>query len=280
MTGPSHLLVKTESTPNPGKLRWSRMNESQPIRNPEPLLHALASLFASDGAATEVALLTYSLPEIGEPYYDNWNGGTDYYTITLHVPLKLYTQVEARVDEIETSLSDRLQRFNDRDSREQVSSIKLRPAVVDDPEWRSKAQAWLAGEGVNNQGRVRSKNVAPLSADGLLFRSRQEINLYRALKSKGVSFAPLPVFVRGGSEYQRLEPDFLVVFQGVIAVVEVDGDTVHTETPAEAHARTAALQHEGIVIERVGASTCETLESANDTADRLLRDLSKLKATR
>lgn len=103
--------------------------------------------------------------------------------------------------------------------------------------------------------------------------------MYRALKSIGVSFAPLPVFVRGGTDYQRLEPDFIVVYQGVIAVVEVDGDTVHTETPAEAHARTSALQHEGIVIERVKASDCDTLEKAAKTADALLQDLSKLKST-
>ncbi|MEX1041320.1 MAG: hypothetical protein WDZ51_11845 [Pirellulaceae bacterium] len=256
------------------------MNEHQQALNPEPLLHALARLFASDGAATEVAILTYSLPEIGEPHYDNWNGGTDHYTITLHVPLKLYAQIESRVSEIETRITERLDRFNDRSARDQLSSVKLRPAVLDDPEWRSRAQAWLSGLGVNNQGRVRSDNVAPLSADGLLFRSKQEINLYRALKSRGVSFAPLPVFVRGGDDYQRLEPDFLVVYQGVTAIVEVDGDTVHTESPAEAHARTSALQHEGIVIERVSASRCETLDLATATANQLLENLSRLKAAR
>ncbi|MEZ6056313.1 MAG: hypothetical protein R3C01_06370 [Planctomycetaceae bacterium] len=256
------------------------MYEHQHTTNPEPLLYALARLFASDGAATEVAVLTYSLPELGEPHYDNLNGGTDYYTITLHVPLKLYTQIESRAQQNETRISERLDRFNYQSSRDQITSVKLRPAVVDDPEWRARAQAWLAGSGINNQGRVRSDNVAPLSADGLLFRSPQEINLYRALKSKGVSFAPLPVFVRGGDDYQRLEPDFLVIYQGVTAVVEVDGDTVHTETPAEAHARTSALQHEGIVIERVRSADCDTLELANATAIQLLQNLSKLKATR
>ncbi len=240
----------------------------------------MAILFASDGAATEVAVLTFSTPSLSEPEYNDWNGGTAYYTITLHIPLKLYSQIEARLDEIEARIMERLERFNDRSARDQISSVRLRPAVVDDPEWRVRAQAWLAGSGVNNQGRVRSDNVAPLSADGLLFRSKQEINFYRALKSKGVSFAPLPVFVRGGDEYQRLEPDFLVVFQGVTAVVEVDGDTVHTESPAEAHARTSVLQHEGITIERIRAADCETLELANTTADKLLDDLGKIKATR
>ncbi len=246
----------------------------------ESVLHALARLFAADWAAVEVAILTYSNAFLGESSSNNYWNEIEYVPIILHVPLKLYTQVESRIKEIECLLSKRLECFDDTESGIQFSSIKLVPALVDEPEWRSKAQAWLSGEGVNNQGRVRSDNVAPLSADGLLFRSHQEINLYRAFKSKGVSFAPLPVFVRGGDDYQRLEPDFLVVYQGVVAVVEVDGDTVHTETPAEAHARTSALQHEGIVIERVRASECSTLDKAQGVADKLLQSLAKLKITR
>lgn len=68
---------------------------------------------------------------------------------------------------------------------------------------------------MTNQGRVRSKNVAPRERDGLLFRSQAEINLYLALKQVGVSFAPLPVFVRGGREYQRIEPDFIILKDGL-----------------------------------------------------------------
>jgi hypothetical protein len=256
------------------------MNENKYIRNPEPLLHALAKLFESDGDATEVAVLTFSFPQFDTPVYDTWNGGTDYYRLSLHVPIRLFSQIESRADEIESRISKRLDRFNDPSAPQQIRSVRLRPAAVDDPEWRAKTQAWLAGLGVNNQGRVRSDNVAPLSADGLLFRSNQEINLYRALKSKGVSFAPLPVIVRGGDDYQRIEPDFLVIYRGVIAVVEVDGATVHTESPAEAHARTSALQHEGIVIERVSAADCETLELANATAIKLLNNLLKIKSSR
>lgn len=85
----------------------------------------------------------------------------------------------------------------------------------------------MTGQGVTNQGRARSDNLAPRMWDGLLFRSQQEINLYRALKSQAVSFAPLPVFVRGGTTYQRVEPDFLVIKDSIVLIVEVDGDTIH-----------------------------------------------------
>jgi hypothetical protein len=79
-----------------------------------------------------------------------------------------------------------------------------------------------------------------------LFRSPPEIHLYKALKQQGVSFAPLPVFIKGGKSYQRIEPDFFIIMNGVMMVVEVDGDTVHQETPAEAHDRTTMLLHEGV----------------------------------
>jgi len=48
----------------------------------------------------------------------------------------------------------------------------------------------------------------------------------------------LEVFIRGGDSYRRIEPDFFIVRDGFSMGVEVDGDTVHTETPEEAHART------------------------------------------
>jgi len=116
--------------------------------------------------------------------------------------------------------------------------------------------------------------------DGLLFRSQPEIFLYKTLKSSGVSFAPLPVFIRGGESYKRIEPDFFIVKDGITMVVEVDGDTVHQESPAEAHARTTMLAHEGVHIERVKASECETQELANTCAKKILQIIEKLKVSR
>jgi hypothetical protein len=107
---------------------------------------------------------------------------------------------------------------------------------------------------------VRSANIAARQYDGLLFRSDEEVNLYRAFKALGVRFAPMPVFVRGGNSYRRIEPDFVVVKGGMVAVIEVDGK--HQESPVEAHDRTPMLVHEGAHVERVRASDCSTLEGA------------------
>jgi hypothetical protein len=133
----------------------------------------------------------------------------------------------------------------------------------------------LDGTGINNQGRVRSNNIAHREVDGLLFRSEPEIHLYRALKAKGVTFAPLPVFLRGGARYYRLEPDFVIFKDGVIMIVEVDGDTVHRESPADAHERLEPFRHEGATVERVRAIDCGTQDAARECATKLLHILEK-----
>lgn len=78
-----------------------------------------------------------------------------------------------------------------------------------------KLKSWLTGNNINNQGRVRSDNIATRASDGLLFRSQPEIFFYKALKSLGVPFAPLPVFVKGVESYGRIEPDFFIVKDGL-----------------------------------------------------------------
>lgn len=254
--------------------------QSRFFANPEFILGTLARLFAADGRAKEVAVLTYSTPELIETNYDNWNGGTTSYSLLLHVAVNLYTQLQDGLEQLEEAILGRSQVFIDQFPNDHLTRVRIIPAVVEDPQWREKAIAWLAGSKISNQGRVRSDNVAPLTADGLLFRSHPEIHLYRALKSVGVSFAPLPVFVRGGEKYSRMEPDFVIVHSGITMVVEVDGDTVHQETPAEAHARTTMLQHEGVHVERILASECASPELAKQAVQGLLGAIQKRKAAR
>ena len=88
------------------------------------------------------------------------------------------------------------------------------------------------------------------------------------------------MFIRGGETYRRIEPDFLVLKDGLTMQVEVDGDTVHRETPLEAHNRTTMMVDEGVHVERVNASECDSEEKARDCAQRLLDVLKKLKTNR
>ena len=88
-------------------------------------------------------------------------------------------------------------------------------------------------------------------------------------------FAPLPVFLRGGEQYQRLEPDFVVFKDGVTVVVEVDGDTVHRELPAEAEQRLRVFTDEGAKTRRVLASQCETEVQAQSVVNVILGMIKK-----
>ena len=62
--------------------------------------------------------------------------------------------------------------------------------------------------------------------------------------------------------------------------IEIDGDTVHTETPAEANARTRVLTNEGVIVERFSASECSNPTKAMELALRVKKLLQKHKGNR
>lgn len=246
----------------------------------DKVLATMCRFFADEGKAREVAILAHAKATIQQTNYDNWNGGIYGYAIYLEVPEFHYQQLGTDIEKLEKIFNDKAKDITRIYENEYIESLKILTELTSDPEWREKAKAYVSGQGVTNQGRARSDNVAPRMSDGLLFRSQPEINLYRAFKNLGVTFAPLPVFIRGGETYRRIEPDFVIFKDGIVMIVEVDGDTVHRETPEEAHKRTTMLAHEGAHIERVNANECATDDKAKTCAGRLLAILHKLKTNR
>lgn len=81
---------------------------------------------------------------------------------------------------------------------------------------------------------------------------------------------PLPVVAFRGSRFKRIEPDFVIIHRGVTFVVEVDGDHWHQESPAAAQERLRHLEDEGVRIIRVSAKDCNSIDSANKTANDIL----------
>lgn len=231
----------------------------------EALLYTLARIYAQRGMAREVAVLADAEASLKITDHDNWDGGTYNYALFLSVSLEVYAQLDDEErKEIEEKFAEEVCKLFRFDSQNQhLNDVRISAKVSSgDSQWRAKAKAWSSGQGLTNQGRVRSSNIASKTADGLLFRSQPEVNLYYALKQQGISFAPLAVFVRGGQSYQRMEPDFIVIKDGVVLQIEVDGDTVHTETPAEAQTRVAMLEDEGVHVYRLAASQCDSEQKA------------------
>ncbi|MGG6297870.1 hypothetical protein ACQ4M4_26045 [Leptolyngbya sp. AN02str] len=254
------------------------MDLFQYVDNPDPLLATVARLLARDGSAAEVSILANGQATLEQTSCDRWNG----YGFTIKIVLRsdLFYQVWKHRQLYEKNILNTSQEVARSAENQFIEDVSIFVEVNGSNDWRERAKDWIAGKGITNQGRVRSDNVAGRDCDGLLFRSQPEIYLYQALKARGVSFAPLPVFVRGGVDYKRIEPDFFLVKDGLMMVVEVDGDTVHHETPAEAHDRTTMLLHEGVKVERVLASECATPDLAKTCAQRLLSVLKKMKDNR
>jgi hypothetical protein len=246
----------------------------------DALLATAAQALALQGASREVEILAYSDAEFEESGYDNWNGGQTLFTLQIRLSSRLYEQITASRELLEKSILATLQEVFRRYESDHITAVHIHRALNTNKSWKADAQKWLKGENVNNQGRVRSDNIAPLEKDGLLFRSRPEMFLYDALKQLGVPIAPLPVFVQGGASYQRIEPDLVVVNQGLMMVVEVDGDTSHSELPAVASARLEMLTSHGIQVKRVRADECSSPERAASCARNILEYMGKLKNSR
>jgi hypothetical protein len=257
------------------------MSDALPF-NAESIAAALAHAAVAQGDTASVTALAVSVPELTVIDYGEWvenhKDYIGYISLYLKVPPEAFGRLCHVREDVEKRIGDMFRPIINSHRMYQAAAVSIIPADEAPLDWRKQTLAWLRGEGVTNQGRVRSDNIAARQHDGLLFRSQEEINLYRALKSTGVSFAPLPVFIRGGKEYRRIEPDFVLILGGMVAVIEVDGN--HQESPVEAHNRTAMLVLEGAHVERVRASDCSTLEGAEVCAKRVLASLAKVRASR
>ena len=200
-------------------------------------------------------------------------------TLYLEVSAALFGQLYRVHEDVQKHLLNMLRLIIDSYPGYSAWAVCIVPAAKAPANWHEQALAWLRGEGVNNQGRVRSDNIAARQYDGLLFRTDEEINLYRAFKAQGVTFAPLPVFVQGGNRYKRIEPDFIVIKGGMVALIEVDGP-IHQGSPVEAQDRITMLVHAGAHPIRVRSSECSTMEGAEVCAKRVLASLAKVRASR
>lgn len=100
---------------------------------------------------------------------------------------------------------------------------------------------------------------AALEHDGLRFRSRAEIHIYDALKSRDVLFFPNAAAVLGGKvDEDKKEPDFLVCLHGKWGVLEVMGEAFHpSATAIKDHDRARLFKDYGlVVVEFYDAARC------------------------
>lgn len=160
---------------------------------------------------------------------------------------------------------------------EYCSDLCMRAELVsvDVERWRDEIRK-LSVSGATNQGIDFGK--APLKTwMNLRFRSSSEVRTAQALDRMGVLFLP-NCMARVGAlgERQNREADFLVILNGKVGILEVDGDLSHPPTRAvQDHARDRLFKRHGVkLIEHFDWRECY-----ND-ADRVVgRFLDLLKAS-
>lgn len=245
----------------------------------EDLIASAAEALKVRGDARAIAVLV-----AGKGRLSHWNTdwGIDGWRFFIALPVHLfYAMTEDDRKATEGSITETVSPFFAITPGDALESVVIAPLVVEAKDgWREEALRFVKGEGVTNQGRVRSDNIASKQHQGLLFRSKAEITLFAALTRAKLAVAPLPVFVRIGKAYNRLEPDFVVIYKGLTFVVEVDGDTFHKELPAEADKRLVPLTYEGVEVRRIRADDLESDAAADSAVKELIDFMARRKESR
>jgi hypothetical protein len=248
----------------------------------EAILGTAARILIRRGQIVSASILANADLSVRHLNYDNWNGGQDYWRIFMGIPVSTYFDLENR-EELQTQIEEAIRTPLEVTSDCDFITCEITTELERDPDWRQKTRQHLSGEGINNQGRVHSQNIAAREYDNLRFRSRPEIYFYRALKDAGLAFAPLSVILGRdglGQRTRRIEPDFVIFKDGIVTIVEIDGDLYHTETPHEAHSRLKFLTDEGARLERIDATACNTDDKAREAVGRVILGIEKKRRAR
>jgi hypothetical protein len=238
----------------------------------------IANTFAEYTDARGLALVSQALRTCGVHIeldrYSEWDGGTSEWLITVLISPQAWASFKdkeerAVVEKELAELADSI-KISDFNGKGIFHLFEVKFSVIPTSDLN----------GLTNQGRAHSANLAPIEYEGLLFRSHAEIWLFIALRDTGLPLMPLPVVIFNQPRFKRIEPDFVVICQGMMFVVEVDGKRWHKETPSEAQERLRHLEDEGVRIIRVSAEKCKSSDSAKEEAKRIFSRIERLLKSR
>lgn len=105
----------------------------------EGILRTLAQIYAMQGARREVAILAKSKAEVEQTDYDNWNGGTYGYSLTLRLQATHYAQIESEREAIEHDIMRRMEPLLRGYQNESVNSVVITLEIENDANWRKNA---------------------------------------------------------------------------------------------------------------------------------------------
>jgi hypothetical protein len=99
-------------------------------QNAQPLMATLNELAEHGGSAMEREVLRTAQAKLEEPEYDNWDGGTYYYTLKLVVPVPVFTRLGNAGNELEQHISARIGQILRGSDRHRITAVVIQPGQV------------------------------------------------------------------------------------------------------------------------------------------------------
>ena len=111
------------------------------------LFEPLRELARHGGERAVQQVLSEGSPELTDTEYDNWNGGTTYYTMSISVPVATYAANENQLESIETKILERVKNLQRSETHDFISKVVVQPSFSLGPRTvlPSEVRFWIPG---------------------------------------------------------------------------------------------------------------------------------------
>ena len=128
-------------------------------------------------------------------------------------------------------------------------------------------------EGVTNQGYAHSNNRAPIKSCNVYHRTHYEPLFTAACIRREILALPLPLAIYG---WQRIEPDYLVIKDGFMVLVELDGLSHLDELASKEQKRLKPFRDNLVHVMRFPVPPDTDIGWAHGILDQVLERIQKL----
>lgn len=111
---------------------------ASPFEDPDPALATAAKLLDAEGLSLASTILRAARATFEQTGYDNWNGGTNIYTLWLRIPPETYASLGTSRDLVQTQIHERLKPIIEQSSDDWFS-VRIAPLVTADTSWRAQS---------------------------------------------------------------------------------------------------------------------------------------------
>jgi hypothetical protein len=96
----------------------------------EAIIESLIQVFKHQNKLETVNVLENAEAKIEETGYDNWDGGTFYYTLSLGIPLRLFAHLESRIGQFEEAIAKKLSSILRDTGNQHLNRVVIAPILA------------------------------------------------------------------------------------------------------------------------------------------------------